>query len=62
MKPAKFKKISKKDLRKRPEWLKETLKRVKNSPFAQMTEKEIGQRCEELAEEVARERGVKQAP
>ena len=34
MKPAKFKKISKKDLRKRPEWLKATLKRVKNSPFA----------------------------
>lgn len=60
MKSTKSKKISQKNLRERPEWLKETLKRAKNSPFAQMTEEEVGQMCEELAGGVARKQRARQ--
>jgi len=56
MKPAKFKKIRKEDLPEDPQWLKATAERVKKSPLAEMTEEEIGQWTEELAEEAAGER------
>lgn len=60
MKPTKSKKISPKNLRERPAWLKETLKRAKNSPLAQMTEEEVGQMCEKLAGGVAKKRSARQ--
>ena len=61
MKPETFKKISTKDLRPTPEWLKAVRERAKKSDLAQMTDKEIGQLCEELAEEADQERQTKQA-
>lgn len=48
-------KIRKEDLPPLPAWWENTLQRVKNSPFATMSEEEIGQLCEQLAEEAARE-------
>lgn len=59
MKPAKFKKISRKDLPELPEWWKQALEDAKNSPLKNMTDEEIGQLCEELAERAAKKR---QAP
>ena len=56
MKPAKFKKIRKENLPEDPPWLKATVARVKKSSLAKMSEEEIGQWTEELAEEAARER------
>jgi len=50
MKPAKFKKISRKDLPELPEWWKQALEDAKNSPLKSMTDEEISQLCEELAE------------
>ncbi len=58
MKPAKTEKISGKDLREPPAWLKEARKRFQNSPLGRMSEKEIGQYCEELAERAAKKRKV----
>jgi hypothetical protein len=42
-------------LRSLPAWWEQTLQRVKTSPFATMSEKEIGRLCEQLAEEALRE-------
>ncbi len=47
--------LRKEDLPELPAWWEQTLQRVKNSPFATMSEEEIGQLCEQLAEEAARE-------
>ena len=58
MKPAKFKKISKKDLPELPEWWKRNLERAKNSPLAPMSDEEIGQLCEDLAEKAAKEQAA----
>lgn len=62
MGPAKFKKISRKELRDPPAWLKEALEDAKNSPLKNMTAEEIGQLCEELAERAARKRQAPAAP
>ena len=59
MEPVTTKKISKADLREPPAWLKEARERFKNSPLGRMTEKEIGQLCEELAKEGAKKRMAK---
>lgn len=55
-KPVKFKKISRKELRDPPAWLKEALEDAKNSPLKNKTDEEIGQLCEELAERAASKR------
>mgnify|MGYP006971818132 CR=1 FL=1 len=56
-----FKKISHKDLPPLPDWWRDALERVKDSPLAQMTEEEIGQLCEDLAERSAQRRMAQQA-
>ena len=60
MKPAQHnqpqKKISKKDLRKEPEWLTDLTKRIQGTAFANMSDEEIGQYTEELAERGAKKR------
>lgn len=53
MKRGKFKEIRKEDLPELPEWWKQIQKEVKKSPLGKMSEKEIGQLCEELAERAA---------
>ena len=59
MKQAEFKKIRKEDLAKLPAWLKRSLKAAKRSPLATMSEEEIGQLCEEIAQEATRKRQTK---
>ena len=59
MKSIPFKKVKKKDLRKKPAWLKRSLEAAKHSPLARLSEEEIGQLCEEIAEESARKRPSK---
>ncbi len=51
-----FKKISRKDLPPLPDWWRDAIERAKDSPLARMSEKEIGQWTEELAERGARRR------
>jgi 2,4-dienoyl-CoA reductase-like NADH-dependent reductase (Old Yellow Enzyme family) len=51
-----FKKISRKDLPPLPDWWRDALERAKDSPLAKMTEEEIGQWTEELAERGAQRR------
>ncbi|MBI2504534.1 MAG: hypothetical protein HYW07_15035 [Candidatus Latescibacteria bacterium] len=48
-------KIRKEDLPPLPAWWEQTLQRVKDSPLAAMSEEEVGQLCEQLAEEALRE-------
>lgn len=48
-------KIRKDDLPALPTWWEQTLQRVKTSPFATMSEEEIGRLCEQLAEDALRE-------
>jgi len=59
MKPANSRKIKKGDLRKKPAWLKRSLSAAKRSPLARLSEEEVGQLCEEIAEEAARKRPFK---
>ena len=54
MKSAKFKRIEKEDLRKKPAWLKQSLQAAKRSPLARLSGEEVGQLCEEIAEDLAR--------
>ena len=56
MKPAKVHKIKKEELPEVPAWLKEMQKDVWQSQLGKMSEEEIGQLCEELAERGARKR------
>ena len=58
MKPTKTGKISRKDLREPPAWLKQARERAQKSPLAQMTDEEVGQYCEELAERTAKKRAA----
>lgn len=48
-------KIHKDDLTPLPAWWEQTLQRVKTSPFATMSEEEVGRLCAQLAEESLRE-------
>ncbi|MCZ6633849.1 MAG: hypothetical protein O7G87_10610 [bacterium] len=57
-KPEKFKKIRKEDLREPPAWLKQAHESFKKGPLAHMSEKEIGQLSEDIAEEEAAKRQV----
>jgi hypothetical protein len=59
MKSANSKRIKKGDLRKKPAWLKRSLSAAKRSPLARLSEEEIGQLCEEIAEEAVRKRPSK---
>lgn len=47
--------LQKEDLPPLPAWWEQTLQRVTNSPFATMSEEEVGRLCEQLAEEALRE-------
>ena len=60
MKPAKSKKISKKDLRKAPAWLKRAHESFKRGPLGKLSDKEVGQLCEDIAEEEAAKRQAQQ--
>ena len=60
LKPDNTKKIKKEDLRETPEWLKRSTEAAKRSPLAKMSEEEIGQLCEELAEKGARARQARE--
>jgi hypothetical protein len=56
-----FKKISKADLPPLPDWWQEALEEAKDSPLAHMSEEEIGQWTEKLAERGAQNRLAQQA-
>ena len=59
--PPAFKKISKADLPPLPDWWQAALEEAKDSPLAKMTEEEIGQWTEKLAERGAQHRLAQQA-
>ena len=58
--PGKFKKISRKDLRKEPAWLKQAQESFKRGPLANMSDEEIGQLSEDIAEEAAKKHQTQQ--
>lgn len=60
-KQGKFKKIRKEDLREEPEWLKAVTERAQNSRWGKMSDEEIGQLTEELAERGAKKRQAQQS-
>lgn len=57
MNPAKTRKIKKEELPEVPGWLKEMQKDVQQSWLGKMSEEEIGQLCEKLAEKKRRAQG-----
>ncbi len=59
--PPVFKKISKADLPPLPDWWQAALEEAKDSPLAHMSEEEIGQWTEKLAERGTQHRLAQQA-
>lgn len=56
MKPSKSKKLSPQDLRKPPAWLEAANKSFQQGPLTHLSDEEIGQKCEEIAEKAAKKR------
>ena len=61
MKSTRVKKLKREDLPELPAWWKRNVERAQNSPLARMTEEDIGQLCEDLADEATRERAAQKA-
>ena len=59
--PKKFKKISKKDLRKEPGWLKRAHQAFKRGPLGKLSDEEIGQLSEDIADEASKKRQAQQS-
>ena len=56
MKTTKSKKISPQELRQPPAWLESANQAFQQGPLAHLSDEEIGQRCEEIAEKAAKKR------
>ncbi len=56
MKSVRSKKINPKELRKPPAWLESANKTFQQGPLAHLSDEEIGQLCEDVAEKAAEKR------
>ncbi|MEW6756323.1 MAG: hypothetical protein AB1505_35930 [Candidatus Latescibacterota bacterium] len=56
MRPSRPKKISPEELRQPPAWLESANRSFQQGPLGHLSDEEIGQKCEEIAEKAAKRR------